>query len=67
MKYCKKCKKDLSEHKFSKDILREDGLQFYCKDCMKKILRKKRKIRADKEYEHYSNYFSRHCNLRGFK
>lgn len=46
-KYCPKCKKQKSSDKFSKSKCRFDGLQSWCKSCMKKW-RDKTYARTDK-------------------
>lgn len=50
MKYCKKCDstKDLSE--FGKDKNRDDGLQFYCKECCKATTKRYREANKEKYY-----------------
>lgn len=35
MKRCKKCGRELPETEFQKNRYTKDGLQFYCKDCMR--------------------------------
>lgn len=38
-KYCKRCDKTLPTSKFTKSANRYDGLQAYCRECMKKYRR----------------------------
>jgi hypothetical protein len=35
VKYCSKCERELEELMFGKNSVREDGLQSYCRECMK--------------------------------
>ena len=39
-KVCKKCGRELPTSEFYKDKSREDGFQFYCKDCLKQDRKK---------------------------
>ena len=49
MRVCKMCNYSKSKNKFWADKNRKDGLQFYCKDCHRKIRRLKYNLHKEKE------------------
>lgn len=58
LKRCKRCNKLKSKDNFYKYKKATDGLNYYCKDCIKERVYENRKIRP----EHYRNYQKEHVN-----
>lgn len=61
MKFCRKCKQEKKESEFGKDSQKNDGLNPYCKECIKKRSAQQRKDNPEYVKHYAEKYREKNC------
>ena len=60
---CNKCQKQLPAESFNKNSGNKDGLQYTCRDCLKKLYQKNKTVHQQRNREYYQQNWTR-CQAR---